>query len=84
MVPTPSTVEGAQVAAPAPATVTRPAGTTTDELVYTPFALSVGDGFRLGCGIVLAVFVTIMGVVLLAAIGFLLASMAGLNIPIGI
>ena len=72
------------MAAPAPATVTRPAGATADELVYTPFALSVGDGFRLGCGIVLAVFVTIMGVVLLAAIGFLLASMAGLNIPIGI
>jgi hypothetical protein len=33
---------------------------------------------------VLAIFVTIMGIALLAAIGFLLATMAGFSLPIGI
>jgi hypothetical protein len=53
-------------------------------MVYTPFALSVGDGFRMGCGIILAFFVTVMMLALLAAIAFLIASFAGVTLPFGL
>lgn len=78
-----ATPDGAQVVEPASATATRSSGATTDDIVYTPFALSVGDGFRLGCGIILAVFVAVMIVALIAAIGFLIASLVGVPLPIG-
>jgi hypothetical protein len=84
IVATPSAPNGAQVAEPAPSTVVRPAGAPADDIVYTPFALSIGDGFKFGCGMVLAVLVCSMALALLAAIGFLIASLAGINVPVGV
>ena len=84
VVPTPSPPNGAQVAQPAPSTVTRQASGPPDDIVYTPFALSIGDGFKFGCGLVLAMFVTAMVLALVAAIAFLIASLAGINVPIGL
>ena len=83
MVPTPSAPNGAQVAEPAPSMATRPDTAAADDIVYTPFALSVGDGFKFGCGLVLAIFVTIMTLALIAAIAFLVASLAGVSLPLG-
>jgi hypothetical protein len=83
IVATPATAEVAQAAEALPALATRTTGAPADDIVYTPFALSIGDGFRLGCGIVLAVFVTIMGIALLVAIGFLIATVAGVSLPFG-
>ncbi|HEX3246986.1 MAG TPA: hypothetical protein VHX16_16390 [Chloroflexota bacterium] len=83
IVETPSPPNGAQVAEPVPSTVTRQASAPSDDIVYTPFALSIGDGFKFGCGLVLAAFVTAMMLALIAAIAFLVASLAGINVPIG-
>jgi len=83
IVPTPSGPNGAQVSESFPSTVARSTEAAADDIVYTPFALSIGDGFKFGCGVVLAVFVTVMTLTLLAAVGFLMASLAGFSIPIG-
>ena len=83
IVPTPSGLNGAQVSESFPSTVARSTEAAADDIVYTPFALSIGDGFKFGCGVVLALFVTVMTLALLAAVGFLIASLAGFSIPIG-
>jgi hypothetical protein len=47
-----------------------------------PLAITVGDGFKFGCGFFLAfVLAMLVGFVLLAAL-FLLTSLFGLNLPI--
>jgi hypothetical protein len=52
------------------------------ETVYVPLAITIGDGFKFGCGFFLAlVLVMLIGFVLLAAL-FLLTSVLGLNLPI--
>ncbi len=52
------------------------------EMVYVPLAITIGDGFKFGCGFFLAlVLVMLVGFVLLAAL-FLLTSVLGLNLPI--
>jgi hypothetical protein len=53
-----------------------------DEVVYVPLAITIGDGFKFGCGFFLAlVLVMLVGFVLLAAL-FLLTTLFGLNLPI--
>lgn len=61
----------------------RAPGIAQDDIVYTPYALSIGDGFKFGCGMVLALVVTSMVVVMLIALGVLLATMAGIQLPVG-
>jgi hypothetical protein len=47
-----------------------------------PLAITIGDGFKFGCGFFLAaVLVMLIGFVLLAAL-FLLTTVLGLNLPI--
>ena len=59
-----------------------PAQPSTPEMVYVPLAITIGDGFKFGCGFFLAlVLVMLVGFVLLAAL-FLLTSVLGLNLPI--
>jgi hypothetical protein len=61
----------AQVAAP-----------PTEDVVYVPLAVTIGDGFKFGCGFFLAaVLALLVGFVLLAAL-FLLSTLTGLNLPI--
>jgi hypothetical protein len=73
--PPPAEPEAHAVIAPAPV----PA---TPEMVYVPLAITIGDGFKFGCGFFLAmVLVMLVGFVLLAAL-FLLTSLLGLNLPI--
>jgi hypothetical protein len=58
------------------------AGAASDDVVYVPLAITIGDGFKFGCGFFLAfVLAALVGFVLLAAL-FLLTSLAGLNLPI--
>ena len=53
------------------------------EVLYVPLAVSVGDGFKFGCGFFLAlVLAMLVGFVLLAAL-FAMTSIAGVNLPIG-
>ena len=54
----------------------------TQEVVFVPLAVNVGDGFKFGCGFFLAlVLAMLIGFVLLAAL-FVLTSLFGLNLPI--
>ena len=70
----------AQAEAQAGALVAAPAA--TPEVVYVPLAITIGDGFKFGCGFFLAlVLMMLVGFVLLAAL-FLLTSVLGLNLPI--
>ena len=53
------------------------------EVMYVPLAVSIGDGFKFGCGFFLAsVVAALVGFVLLAAL-FLLMGILGLNLPLG-
>ena len=51
-------------------------------MVYVPLAITIGDGFKFGCGFFLAATVAaLIAVVLLAAL-FLVTTLFGLNLPI--
>ena len=51
-------------------------------VTYVPLAVTVGDGFKLGCGFFMAlVLVMLIGFVLLAAL-FAITSLVGLNLPL--
>ncbi len=53
------------------------------DVMYVPLAVSIGDGFKFGCGFFLASVVAgLVGFVLLAAL-FLLMGVLGLNLPLG-
>ena len=55
--------------------------TTRPEVTFVPMAVSVGDGFKFGCGFFMAFVLTMLvGFVLLAAL-FALNSLIGLNLP---
>ena len=67
---------------PAGAVVARAASATQQEVLFVPLAVSVGDGFKFGCGFFLAlVLAMLVGFVLIAAL-FVLTSLFGLNLPI--
>jgi len=53
------------------------------DVTYVPLAVTVGDGFKLGCGffMALAVFV-LVGLVMVAAL-FALSSATGVSLPFG-
>ena len=51
------------------------------EPVYMPLALSVGAGFKFGCGFMLAVAVSMFGLFLAASVVFFVAALAGLPVP---
>jgi hypothetical protein len=78
----------AQTATPATGLVEQPANVVlspraaTQEVVFVPLAVNVGDGFKFGCGFFLAlVLAMLIGFVLIAAL-FVLTSLFGLNLPI--
>jgi hypothetical protein len=61
--------------------ITRPAALEQD-VVYVPLAITVGDGFKFGCGFFMAAVITMLvGFVLLAAL-FALTTLFGVNLPI--
>ena len=52
------------------------------QTTYVPLAVTIGDGFKFGCGFFLAlVLAMLVGFVLLAAL-FVLTSLFGLNLPL--
>jgi hypothetical protein len=66
----------------APKMAARAASVGEQEVLFVPLAVSVGDGFKFGCGFFLAlVLVMLIGFVLFAAL-FVLTSLFGLNLPI--
>jgi hypothetical protein len=51
------------------------------EPMYLPLALSVGAGFKFGCGFMLAVGVSLFGLFLAASVIFFVAALAGVPLP---
>jgi hypothetical protein len=49
--------------------------------MYLPLALSVGAGFKFGCGLMLAFAVSAFGLFLAASVIFFVAALAGLPVP---
>ena len=65
-----------------PSMVARPAAPSQQEVMFVPLAVSIGDGFKFGCGFFLAmVLALLVGFVLLAAL-FVLTGLFGLNLPL--
>jgi hypothetical protein len=56
-------------------------GYDQQEPMYLPLALSVGAGFKFGCGFMLAVGVSLFGLFLAASVLFFVAALAGLPVP---
>jgi hypothetical protein len=80
--PWPEEPRSASVAPQVGSVVARPATITERETLFVPLAVSIGDGFKFGCGFFLAsVLVMLIGFVLLAAL-FVLTTAFGLNLPI--
>ena len=68
-------------APPAPITA-RPVDATEREMTFVPLAVTVGDGFKFGCGFFLAmVIAALVAFVLLAGL-FVLTGLLGLNLPL--
>jgi hypothetical protein len=62
--------------------VARAASAQQQEVLFVPLAVSIGDGFKFGCGFFLALtLVMLVGFVLFAAM-FALTNLFGLNLPI--
>ena len=51
------------------------------EPVFTPFSLTVGDGFKFGCGFTMAVAIASLIGLLIISLFFLAASLAGIPLP---
>ena len=58
-----------------------PYGYEHQEPMYLPLALSVGAGFKFGCGFMLAVGVTAFALFLLLSVLFFVAALAGIPLP---
>jgi hypothetical protein len=72
----------AMVAIPAQHVVASPATPAQQDVMFVPLAVSIGDGFKFGCGFFLALVVAMLiGFVLIAAL-FVLTNLFGLNLPI--
>ena len=53
------------------------------EPVFTPFSLTVGDGFKFGCGFTMALTIAVLIGLLALSLVFLLASLVGAPLPVG-
>jgi len=51
------------------------------EPVFTPFSLTVGDGFKFGCGFMMALSIALLILLLIISLFFLAASLVGVPLP---
>jgi hypothetical protein len=51
------------------------------EPVFTPFSLTVGDGFKFGCGFTMALVIAMLIGLLALSLVFLMANLVGAPIP---
>jgi len=80
--PQPTVAPAVAEASPAVVSVARPASADQQPVAYVPMAVTIGDGFKFGCGFFLAlVLAGLVGFVLLAAL-FVLTGLFGLNLPL--
>jgi hypothetical protein len=74
----------ADATAPIPVVTPTTAGSPTQgDVTFVPLAVTVGDGFKFGCGFFLAMVIALLvGFVALAAL-FVLTGLSVLNLPFG-
>jgi hypothetical protein len=66
----------------APHVVARAATPAEREVMFVPLAVSIGDGFKFGCGFFIAMVIAgLVGFVLLALL-FVITGLLGLNLPV--
>jgi hypothetical protein len=53
------------------------------ETPYLPLTLSVGSGFKFGCGLLLAIAFASLALFLVLSVAFFVASLMGLPLPLG-
>lgn len=81
-------LEAPPLEAPPPGAEAHPLDASADleahpaDLVYIPLAVTVGDGFKFGCGFFLALAAAILTVVFLLAVLFALTSFLGVSLPV--
>jgi hypothetical protein len=51
------------------------------EPVFTPFSLTVGDGFKFGCGFMMALAIALLILLLIFSLFALAASLVGVQLP---
>ena len=51
------------------------------EPVFTPFSLTVGDGFKFGCGFMMALAIALLILLLIFSLFALAASLVGVPLP---
>jgi len=74
----------AAVEAQAPAAPAVVARSTSDqsEVTYVPLAVTIGDGFKFGCGFFLAMVLAVLVAFVVLAALFVLTSLFGLSLPL--
>jgi hypothetical protein len=65
-----------------PSLVARAASPAQQEVLFVPLAVSIGDGFKFGCGFFLAMVLALLVGFVLMAVLFVVTSLFGLNLPI--
>jgi hypothetical protein len=80
-----STEQPEALPTPESAPTDRPIRRPPDSRLSAPASLelSVGDGFKFGCGFIMAGAIGLLVAILALAIGFLLASLLGVPLPLG-
>ena len=67
---------------PSPPIAARPATPSQQEVMFVPLAVSIGDGFKFGCGFFLAMVIAgLVGFVVLGLV-VVLTGLFGLNLPL--
>lgn len=56
---------------------------STPDVTYVPLAVSIGDGFKFGCGFFLAAVVALLIAFVVFAALFALTSVSGVSLPLG-
>jgi hypothetical protein len=77
--PEPSVPTVVEPTASAATLVARPA---QQDVMFVPLAVSIGDGFKFGCGFFLAMVVAVLVGFIFFAVLFVLTSLFGLNLPL--
>ncbi len=60
----------------------RAAAPAEQQTLFVPLAVSVGDGFKFGCGFFLAMAIAGLAALVLLALLFVLTGLLGVNLPL--
>lgn len=63
-------------------TVVRPIERPSSDVLFVPMAVTVGDGFKFGCGFFLALVLTLLAALVVVAALFAVLGVAGLTLPL--